>query len=155
MRRVTGNTAFGLHRRVLVNKGTLLISVTFNTGCVSACCQSRLLQFKTTMWVMTVGTLHRAFQHFMVERQVELVLDFGVTTQTELRFVHLQRANGRETGLLCVCVRYKDIRTGDVFSSLKRMRGVTIDTTNVITPVLAPTEVFVLFFSCVTGKTGF
>ena len=30
-----------------------------------------------------------------------------------------------------------------------------VDTTDVIAPVLAAAEVIVLFFSCVTGKTGF
>ena len=31
----------------------------------------------------------------------------------------------------------------------------TIDTTDVVAPVLAAAEVIVLFFSCVTGQTGF
>ena len=94
MRRVTGYAAFGLHRRMLVNEWTLFIGVTFYTRCIRTRCQSCLLEFKTAVWIVAVGTLHRAFEHFVVEGHSELVLHFRVTTQAKLRLVQFQQLNG-------------------------------------------------------------
>ena len=94
MRRVTGHAAFRLHRRVLVNEWTLFVGVTFNARGVSARCQSCLLEFKTAVWIVAVGTLHRTFEHLVVEGHIELVFDFRMTTQAKLRLVQFQQLNG-------------------------------------------------------------
>jgi hypothetical protein len=65
---MTGNATFVFDWRMFVDKWSLFISVTFNAGCVGARCQSCLLQLKTTVWIVTIATLHRTFQHFVVER---------------------------------------------------------------------------------------
>ena len=37
------------------------------------------------MRIVTVAALHSAFENLVVERQIELMLDFGVTAQAKLR----------------------------------------------------------------------
>lgn len=102
MRCMTGNTTFGLHRRMFVHKRALLVCVTLEASRVCACRKSCLLQLETAVRIVAVAAFQRTFQHFVVERQVELMLDFRVTTQTELWLVHLQHLNGRETRFLSV-----------------------------------------------------
>ena len=154
MRCMTGNTAFILHRRMFVNKRTLFVRVTLDTGRVCACRESCLLQLEATMRIVTVAALHRALQHFVMERQIELVLDFRVTTQAKLWLVHLQQLYGRETRFLSISAGDKYVRVGHVLSRLHGVGRVAIDATNVVTPVLAAAEVVVLFLARVTGKTS-
>ena len=84
MRRVTGDAAFGFQRRVFINERTLLVGVTLNAGRVGTDSETRLLEFKPAMRVVTVAALHCAFQHFVVERQIELVFRLTMTTETKL-----------------------------------------------------------------------
>ena len=86
MWRVTGDTPVGLNRRMLINKRSLLICVTLDASCIGSGRQSCLFKFKTTMWIVAIAALHRAFQHFVMEWQVELVLRLAMTTETELWF---------------------------------------------------------------------
>ena len=90
MWRMAGDTPFGLHGRMFVDKWSLFIGVTLNAGCVSASCQPGLLQLEPTMRIVAIATLHGAFQHFVMERLSELMLDLGVTTKTELRLIHFE-----------------------------------------------------------------
>jgi hypothetical protein len=87
---VTGGATFGFHRKVFVDKGPLLVSMTFNAGCVGAGSKSRLFQFKTTMRVMAIATLHRTFKNLVMVRQIKLVFDLRVAAQTKLRVTALQ-----------------------------------------------------------------
>jgi hypothetical protein len=66
VRNVTGGATFGFHRKVFVDKGTLLVGMTLNAGCVGAGGKSRLFQFKTTVRVMTITTLHGAFKDLVM-----------------------------------------------------------------------------------------
>jgi len=84
MRRVTRDAAVGLDGRVLVNKRTLLVSMALDAGSIGAGRQTRLFQLKSAVWVVAIAALHRAFQHFVMERQIELVLCFAMTTQAKL-----------------------------------------------------------------------
>ena len=102
MRGMTGYAAFVLHRRMLVNEWTLFVCVTFNARSVRARCQSCLLEFKTAMWIVAVCTLHRSFEHLVVEGHIELVFDFRVTTKAKLRLVQFEQLNGRESRFLSV-----------------------------------------------------
>ena len=119
---MTGHAAFVLHRRMFVNEWTLFVRVTFNARGVRARCQSCLLEFKTAVWIVAVGTLHRAFEHLVVEGHIELVFDFRMTTQAELRLVQFQQLNSRESRFLSVAWCDKNIRAGKISSGLHRVR---------------------------------
>ena len=86
MRRVTGDTPVGLDRGMFVNERTLFVGVTLDASSVGAGCESRLLELKTAVGIVAVAALHRPFQHFVMERQIELVLGLAVTTEAKLRF---------------------------------------------------------------------
>ena len=103
MRRVTRDAAIGLDRRMLVNKWSLLVCVTLDAGCIGAGRESRLLEFKTAVRIVAIAALHRAFQHFVMERQIELVLRLAVTTQAKLRLAVPEQFQIGEARLLCVC----------------------------------------------------
>ena len=99
---MTSRATVSLQRCVLVCKWTLLICVTLDTSCISARCQSRLLQLKATMRIVAIAALHRAFEHLMMKRHTESRLHFAVTAHAELRFTELQHVYGREPGLLLI-----------------------------------------------------
>ena len=103
MGRVASNAPFRLNRSMLVNKRPLLVYVTFYAGRIDACCQSRLFKFETAMRIVAIAALQRTFQHFMMEWQLELVIDLIMTAQTELRFAGLEQLHTRDAGLLRVC----------------------------------------------------
>ena len=103
MWRVTSNAPFSLNGSMLVNERSLLVYVTLYAGRIDACCQSRLFKFETAMRIVAIAALQRAFQHFMMEWQLELVFDLIMTTQTELRFAGREQLNTRDAGLLRVC----------------------------------------------------
>jgi hypothetical protein len=88
---------------MFVNKRALLIRVTLNASGISTCSKSCLLEFKSAVRIMAIAAAHCAFENFVMERQIELVLDFCVTAQAKLRLVHLQHFDRRETWLLSVC----------------------------------------------------
>ena len=65
--------------------------MTLDAGCVRTGREPRLFQFKTAVRVVAIAASHRAFENFMMERQIKLVLRFAVTTDAELRLIHLQQ----------------------------------------------------------------
>ena len=83
---VTRDAAVSLNRGVFVNKRSLFVCVTLDTGCIGPRRQSRLFELETAVRIVTVAALHRAFQHFVMERQIELMLGLSMTTQTKLWF---------------------------------------------------------------------
>ena len=85
VRRVTRDATISLYRCMLVNKRPLLVCVTLDASRVGAGRQSRLLELETAVWVVAIAARHCAFQHFVVERQIELVLGLAMTTKTKLR----------------------------------------------------------------------
>ena len=103
MRRVTGNAAIGFDRSMLVYEWSLLVCVTLDASSVRARRQSCLFKFETAVRVVAIAALHCAFQHFVVERQIELVLGLTMTTETELRLAVSEQFQLGDTGLLCVC----------------------------------------------------
>ena len=90
MWRVTGNTAVGLHRRMFINKRYLFVCVTLDASRVQTGREPGLFELKTAVRIVTVAALHRAFEHFVMERQVELVFRLCVTTKAKLRFAVLE-----------------------------------------------------------------
>ena len=109
VRRMTGYAPFGLNRGMFVNKWTLLVCVTLNASRIGAGRESGLFEFKTAMRVMAITALHRSFEHLVMERQIELVLRFGVTAHTKLWFADFQQLDRREARLLSVCRRNKNV----------------------------------------------
>ena len=103
MWRVTRDAAVRLNRSVLVNKRTLFVRVTLDAGRVCARREARLFELKTTMWIVAIAAFHRAFEHFVMEGQIELVLRFAVTTQTKLWLAFLEQLQIWKARLLCVC----------------------------------------------------
>ena len=83
-------TSVSFNGRVLVDKRSLLIGVTFNTSRIGSSREPSLFQFKTAMWVVAVTALHRSFENFMMEGHLELVLGFAVAVHAELRLTRFQ-----------------------------------------------------------------
>ena len=110
VRRMTGNASVGLHRSMLVNKGTLLICVTLDAGSVGTGRQSCLFKFKTAVRIVAITAPHRAFQHLVMERQVELVLCLAMATETKLWFAVSEQFEIGKPRLLRVCFGDKHIR---------------------------------------------
>ena len=100
---VTGNAPLSLHWSMFVNKRSLLVRMAFDASSVSARRQSRLFKFEAAVRVVAIAALHRAFQHPVMERQIELVLGLTMTTETELRLAVSEQFQLGDTGLLCVC----------------------------------------------------
>ena len=100
---VARDAPIGLNRRMLENKRALFVCVTLDASCVGAGRQSRLLEFKPAVRIVAIAALHRAFQHFVMERQIELVLRFAVTTQAKLWLAFLEQPSFRKARLLRVC----------------------------------------------------
>ena len=104
MRRVTRDAAVGLYRRMFVDKRPLLVCVTLDASRVSTGRQSCLLKLETAVRIVAIAALHCAFQHLVMKRQIELVLRFAMTTETELRFAVFEQLQIREARLLRVCL---------------------------------------------------
>src|SRR5262245_35515197 len=107
---MAGDAAIGLYWRMLVNKRTLLVCVTLDTGCVGASREPRLLELKTAVRIVAIAAFHRAFQHLVMERQIKLVLRFAVTTHAKLRFAGPEQFQICDTGLLCIGTRDEHVR---------------------------------------------
>ena len=75
---------------MLESEWTLFVCMTLYTSCVRARCESCLFELETAVRVMTIAALHRAFEHLVMKRQIELVLCFAVTTETKLGFAAFQ-----------------------------------------------------------------
>lgn len=89
MWRVTCRATFGLERRVFVNERTLLVGMALHARGICASGQSRLLQFKTAVWIVTIAALHHAFEDFVMKGLVEIGLNFVVAANAELRLAVL------------------------------------------------------------------
>lgn len=107
------------------------------------------------MRIVAIAALHSAFENLVVERQIELVLNFRVTAQTKLGFARFQQLQHRETRLLSVGFRDEYIRTGPVLFGFRRMRRVAICAPDVVAPMLTATEIIVFLFACMAGQTRF
>ena len=99
---MTGYAPLGLHRRVLVGEWTLFICVALDTRCVPTRSQPSLFDLKAAVGIVTVATLHHAFEDFMVKRLVEVGLYLTMTAHTQLGLSKLQHIDGCEAGFLSV-----------------------------------------------------
>ena len=99
---------------MLVNEGTLFIDVTLDARCVGAGSESCLFKFETAVWIVAVAALHRAFQHFMMERQIKLVLGLAVTTQAKLWLTLAEQLQIREAWFLCICPGNEYVRGSEL-----------------------------------------
>ena len=129
VRRMTSDAAIGLYRSMLVNKRSLLVCVTLDTGGVRAGGEPRLLELKTAVRIVAIAAFHRSFEHFVMERQIKLVLGFAVTTKAKLRFAVSEKFQIRETGLLCVGTGNEHVRGRQLSSARWRVARVAVSTT--------------------------
>ena len=97
---VTRDAPFGLNGSMLVNKRSLFVCVTLDAGGIGAGGEASLFEFKAAVRIMTVAAFHRAFQHLVMERQVELVLRFAMATEAKLRLAVLEQTNVCKARLL-------------------------------------------------------
>ena len=91
MRYVTRDTTVRLHRSMFERERSLLVCVTLDTSSIGSRRESRLFEFKPAVRIVAIAALHRAFQHLVMERQIELVLRFAMTTETKLRFARFEQ----------------------------------------------------------------
>lgn len=147
---VTRNASFCLNGSMLVNKRSLFVCMTLDTSGIGAGGQSRLFELKAAVRIVAVAASHRAFQHLVVERQVKLVLGLAVTIHAKLWLAVSEQAYVGKAWLLCVCLGDKDVRSCELPAGRWRMGRVTVDTADVVAPVLAATEVVVFFPAGVT-----
>ena len=85
VRRVTGNTAVRLERRVLVSERSLLVGMALDAGRICARRQSCLFELETAVGVMTIAAFHRTFEDLVMKWFVEVGFDFVVAADAELR----------------------------------------------------------------------
>ena len=90
VRRMAGHASFGLEWRVFVSKRTLLVGVALYARGIRAGCQPCLLELETTVRIVTITALHRAFEDFVMKGLVEIRLYFVMTTYAELRLADLE-----------------------------------------------------------------
>ena len=96
---MTRNTSFVFHGRMFISKWSLLIRVTLNTWSVAAGGETRLFQLKPSMRVVTIATLHCAFEHLVMKWPAELGLRLAVATDTELWLARTQHVCGQQIGI--------------------------------------------------------
>ena len=121
MWRVTRDAPVSLNRSMLVNKRTLFVGVTLDARGIGAGRQSCLFQLESAVWIVAIAASHRAFEHFVMEWQIELVLRLAVTTKAKLWLALLQQAYVGKAWLLCVCRRDEDVRGCELSSGWRRM----------------------------------
>src|SRR5262245_59499707 len=102
---------------MFVGEWTLLVGVTLDASSISTRRQSCLFQLEAAVRIVTVAATHRAFQHFVMERHIELRLNFVVTARAELRVVRPQHSRRREAGLFGIDTRHLIIRARQVSTS--------------------------------------
>ena len=93
--RVTRRAAFDLQWRMLKNEWSLLVCVTLQTPGIGSRRKARLLEFKTTVWIMTITAFDLSLQHLVMERPAKLRFCLTVTTDAELRFTAAQHVRGQ------------------------------------------------------------
>ena len=154
MRRVARRAAFGFYRRMFKGERSLLVGVTLNAGRVPTSCQSGLLELKTAMRIMTITAAHGAFQNLMMEGRRKRRLDLAMATNAKLRVIHLQQFDGGEAGLFGIGGGHSAVRAGKISIGRDQVRRMTVSAADVVAPVLAATEVIVLFLARMTGQTS-
>ena len=88
---MTGHATFCLHGSVFIRERTLLVGMALNTGSIGTRRQSCLLELESTMWIVTITTFHRSFEHFVMEGCVELWFDLSMATEAQLRLILRQQ----------------------------------------------------------------
>ena len=90
MRGVTGGASFSFEWRMFKGERTLLIGVALYARGICARSQPCLLEFETTVRIVTVAALHHAFQHLVMKGLVEVGFYLVMTTNAELRLAGFQ-----------------------------------------------------------------
>lgn len=152
MRRVACIAPFGLQRSMFISERPLHLGVAFHTCLCGAKCKPSLFLLKAAVRIMAVAAVHRSFKHLVVEGLRELCFHFGVAANAKLRLTVLKHCAGRKVRPLCCRLADKCNRAGLLVAKARAMGRVAVSTTYVVTPVVAPSEIIMVFFSCVAGK---
>lgn len=92
MRGMAADTAFRLHRQVLVNERSTLVGVAFETHLVLRRARSELPRHESAVLVVAIGALNQAFVDPVVEGTCELRTCLRVAGIAKLRLIHGQQA---------------------------------------------------------------
>ncbi len=76
--------------------------MTLYAGRICSGGQPGLLELETTVRIVTITALHRALEHLVVKRLVEVGLNFVVAAYAELRFTDLEQITSGEVRLFRV-----------------------------------------------------
>ena len=155
VRCMTSNATIGLYWSMLVNKRSLLVCVTLDTGCVSAGCEPRLLELETAVRIVAIAALHGAFEHPVVKWLTELSLGFVVAGYAELGLICSQHPFGCLTGILCGGVADYRHRTCAEVTEVGAVCRMTLRTSDIVPPMLAAAKIIVRLFAGMTRKARF
>lgn len=144
---MTSRTAFEFCRSMLENERALLIRMAFYARDVGTNRELCLLRLKAAMSVVAIGTSHRSFKYFVMERFCKLRLRFVMAVETELGLTDLQHG----------CIRLfldQGHRTGLRHGVSLWVSRMTLGAADIISPVLAPSKIVMRLFTFMTGETG-
>ena len=105
------------------------------------------------MRIVAIAALHRALEYFVVEGLGELSLGLHVAAHAQLRFAGLEPECGCLIWIFSGHIINKGLRPYLLVFEWTRVRAVTIGTTDIITPVLAASEIIVTLFARMTRET--
>ena len=103
MRRMACRAAFGLEWRVLVSERTLLVCMALYARRIGARREPGLLELEAAVRIVTITALHRAFEHLVMKRLVEVGLNFVVAANAQLRFTEFEQVTSGEVRLFGIC----------------------------------------------------
>lgn len=155
VRSVAGGAAFQFQRTVFENERALLVGVAFNTCCIRADGQFGLFGLKSSVRIMAIAASHGSFQHFVVERFGELRFRLVVTAHAELRLARSEHDVRRLVRSLFTYVAYHLGRIQPLVSRVGAVGRVAIGAADVISPMIAATEIIVTLAAGVTCQTRF
>ena len=87
---MAGSATFEFQRCMLEYEWALFAAMAFHACHISSCREVGLFGLESAMSVVTIGTLHCALEHFVVERLCELRFLLIVAAKAKLRLALLQ-----------------------------------------------------------------
>ena len=92
---------------MLKHEWSLLVCVTLQTAGIGTCCEPCLLEFETTVRIVTITALDQALKHLVMKRSAELGFRFTVTTDAKLRFASFEHVGGKQIAVSSLRFRYE------------------------------------------------
>jgi hypothetical protein len=139
---------------MLKDERPLLVGVALDASRVRTRRQPRLLGLESAVRIMAIAATHGPFEHLVMRRLIELMFDFSMTLQAELRLTLSEQSDRREAGLFRIGRRVKDVRVCPVCTCVSAVRRVAIGATDIIAPMFAAPEIVVFLFAGMARKAG-